>query len=93
MLEYCFKDNHTSPITDANTGEVFCSDCGTVLIEKTVDRSNGLAAHTKEDYMTKAQNGPPSKIAISDMSKSSVISNKNYDSGGTKLRASNRNHF
>jgi len=93
ILKYCFRDNHTSSITDINTGEVFCSDCGTVLIEKTVDRTNGIATSAKEDYMNKTQNGPPSKIAISDMSKSSIISRNNYDAGGNRILANNKSHF
>ncbi|NNL59132.1 MAG: transcription factor TFIIB [Nitrosopumilus sp.] len=91
ILEYCYRENHT-PITDIITGEVFCSDCGTVLIEKITDRSIGSTIYT-ENYMDKTQNGPPSKIATSDMSRSSVISKQNFDAGGNRLRAVNKNHF
>ncbi|ABX13237.1 transcription initiation factor IIB [Nitrosopumilus maritimus] len=93
VLEYCFKNNHTSPITDITTGEICCSDCGTVIVEKTIDRSNGLPANTKEDFMNRTQYGPPTKIAISDMSKTSMISKKNQDSAGQKLHSDAKRHF
>ncbi|QDI89233.1 transcription factor TFIIB [Candidatus Nitrosopumilus sp. SW] len=93
MLEYCFENKHTSPITDVVTGEICCSDCGAVIIEKTIDRSNGLMTPTKEDYMNKTQNGPPTKISTSNMSQSTTISRKNHDSTGNRLHNDTRRHF
>lgn len=93
ILEYCFNEKHTSPITDVNTGEIFCGDCGMVLLEKSVDRSDGSNILTRDDYMNKTRNGPPSKIAISDMSKSSIISKGNFDANGNKILAKNKIHF
>jgi transcription initiation factor TFIIB len=92
ILDYCFKDKHTSLITDITNGEVCCSDCGAVLLEKIVDHSSAVTTHP-EDFMTTAQNGPPSKIAISDMAKSSIISKKNYDSAGNKLNSNTKRRF
>ena len=93
ILEYCFKNKHTSPVTDVNTGEICCSDCGEVIAEKTIDRSNGLPVHTKEDYMNRTQNGPPTKISTSDMSKTTTISKKNQDSMGNRLHNDTRRQF
>ena len=92
LIEYCYEDNHTSPTTDINTGEIFCSDCGIVLIEKTVD-GTAESAFSKEEYMAKARNGPPTKISVSDMSKSSIISKSNVDCKGNRLHLENRHHF
>ncbi|MCV0366098.1 MAG: transcription factor TFIIB [Nitrosopumilus sp.] len=93
ILEYCFNEKHISPITDVNTGEIFCSNCGIVLLEKSVDRSNDSNMLTKDNYMNKTRNGPPSKIAISDMSKSSIISKGNFDANGNKILVKNKIHF
>ncbi|AJM92287.1 transcription initiation factor IIB [Nitrosopumilus piranensis] len=93
ILEYCFKNKHTSPITDINTGEVCCSDCGMVLKEKIVDQTNGPGTFTNEDYLKNVRNGPPSKIAMSNMSKSSVISKKNIDAVGKRILSDNKAHF
>ena len=93
ILDYCFQNKHTSPITDVVTGEICCSDCGAVIVEKTIDRSNGLMAHTKEDYLNKTQNGPPTKISTSDMSKTTTISTNNRDSTGNRLHSETKRHF
>ena len=93
ILESCFSDNHTSPITDVTTGEICCSDCGIVLKEKTIDQTNGLTAFTNEDFLKNTCNGPPSKIAMSNMSKSSVISKKNVDAVGKRIMSNNKAHF
>lgn len=93
ILEHCFSDKHISPITDVNAGEIFCSYCGIVLFEKLVDRSNESNMLMNDNYIDKTQNGPPSKIAISDMSKSSIISKRNFDARGNKLLAKNKIHF
>ena len=92
MMEYCYGDNHTSPITDVNTGEICCSDCGTVLIEKTIDGTSE-STFAKDNYLTKARNGPPAKISVSDMSKSSIISKSNIDASGNRLRSKNIVYF
>lgn len=92
MMKYCCGDNHTSPITDINTGEICCSDCGTVLIEKTMD-GRADSTFSKEDYLTKTRNGPPAKISISDMAKSSTISKSNIDASGNRLLSKNIGYF
>ncbi|KFM20392.1 Transcription initiation factor IIB protein [Marine Group I thaumarchaeote SCGC AAA799-P11] len=93
ILECYFNDNHTSPITDTTTGEICCSDCGIVIKEKTVEQTNGLSTFSNEDFLKNARNGPPSKIAMSNMSKSSIISKKNVDAVGKRIVANNKAHF
>lgn len=91
-MRYCYGDNHTSPITDINTGEICCNNCGTVLIEKTID-GTPEPTFSKDDYLRKARNGPPAKISVSDMSKSSTISKSNIDASGNRLLSKNINYF
>jgi transcription initiation factor TFIIB len=93
ILEYCFSNKHISPITDIITGEIFCGNCGIVLLEKSVDRSDKLNRLTKEGHTDKIRNGPPSKISVSEMSKSSIISKGNFDANGNKILAKNKIHF
>lgn len=93
MLECCHSNNHTSPVTDTTTGEICCSDCGIVLKEKTAEQTNGLRAFTNEDFLNNTVNGPPSKMAMSNMSKSSIISKKNVDAIGKRIVSNNKAHF
>ncbi len=92
-LRHCLADSHKSPVTDVNAGEIICSDCGIVLEERAVDRNNDSKTFTKEDYLNTARNGPPTKISISDMSSSSIISKKNFDAVGKKMHSNNIRHF
>lgn len=92
-LKYCSTDSHKSPITDVDAGEIVCGDCGIVLEEKSTYRNNESKTFTKEDYLNTARNGPPRKISTSDMSKSSIISKKNFDAVGKKMHSSNIRHF
>lgn len=92
-LGNCSINSHKSPITDVNAGEIICSDCGIVLEERAVDRNNDSKTFTPEDYLNTARNGPPTKISISDMSKSSIIPRKKFDAVGKKIHSNNIRHF
>lgn len=92
ILEYCSDKEHISPITDANTGEVCCSNCGVVINEKTIDRTRSEPS-IGEEFMAKSRHGPPLKLSIPDLSKSSIISKKNSDAKGIRLDSKNSMHF
>lgn len=93
ILEYCFSNKHASPITDLTTGEIFCGNCGIVMLEKPVCEFDGTNMSTNDGYTNKTGNGPPSKISMSDMSKSSIISKRNFDANGNKILSKNKIHF
>lgn len=92
ILEYCSYKKHISPVTDANTGEICCSSCGIVINEKTIDNSRS-EPNINEGFMTKSRHGPPLKLSIPNLSKSSIISKKNSDANGNKLNFENNKHF
>ena len=85
--------NKQALVTDTETGEVYCSDCGVVLKEKIVDRSNDARSFTKEDYLNKSRNGSPTKISMFDMGNSSMIAKKDIDATGKYISSKNKSHF
>ena len=89
----CNTDEQPSLITDIHNGEVCCSTCGEVVVEKIIDRSNETRSFSKEDYLSKSRNGSPSKISMFDMGNSSAISKSDIDASGNFLSAKNKSHF
>ena len=93
VVHNCSKHSEPSLITDIHSGEVCCSTCGEVLVEKIIDRSNESRSFTKEDYFSKTRSGSPSKISMFDMGNSSAISNSNTDASGNFLSPKTKSHF
>ena len=56
----CADKNYSVLVTDNENGEICCSKCGTVLVEKTIDRASTSRTFSNEDYVSKKANGPPS---------------------------------
>lgn len=85
----CIK-NHTA-ITDNESGEIICSNCGIVISEKIVDYAHEESlAFTIEELEKRARTGSPSSLAVHDMGLSTVIGRENRDASGQLLNASMR---
>jgi len=80
-------------ITDGNTGEVLCTNCGSVLAEKIESFGAEHATHNVEQYMQKSRTGSRTTLAIDDMGLSTVIGAKNEDSTGKSLSYDMKNTF
>lgn len=79
-------------ITDGNTGEILCSGCGLVILEKI--ESTGPERHNShEDYTDKSRTGGKTSLALDDMGLSTVIGSKNEDSTGKFLTSDMKNTF
>ena len=89
----CIKNNPALLITDTEQGEVYCSRCGMVVIERMVERTVDSHTFSKEDYFTKTRTGAPSKISVYDLGHSSIISKNNVDVSGNGLTAKTKSHF
>jgi len=83
--------NESKLITDTFNGEIFCSNCGTVIEEK-LDNRNEILLHSLEDFMSKSQVGPKQSLSMYDKGMSSVIGN-DKDSTGKPLSSSNKSRF
>jgi transcription initiation factor TFIIB len=78
-------------ITDNESGELICSNCGMVISEKTTDNTHEESrAFTLEELNNRERTGPPRSLAVHDMGLSSVIGRRNMDASGQLLNASMR---
>ena len=85
----CIK-NHVL-ITDNESGELICSNCGMVISERTTDNTHEESrAFTLEELNNRERTGPPRSLAVHDMGLSSVIGRRNMDASGQLLNASMR---
>ena len=85
----CLKDENV--ITDVESGEVICGNCGTVITDKAQDtNSPEWRAFTVEEKNNKARTGAPTSLAVHDMGLSTIIGRTNRDASGQILDASMR---
>jgi transcription initiation factor TFIIB len=86
---FCLKDENV--ITDVESGEVICGNCGTVITDKAQDTNNPeWRAFTVEEKNNKARTGAPTSLAVHDMGLSTIIGRTNRDASGQILDASMR---
>ena len=80
----CNQEN--TAITDPNSGEIICSNCGMVISDKIEDVIHPeQRMHTFEDVDKRARTGAPSSLARHDMGLSTVIGRENKDASGQKI--------
>jgi transcription initiation factor TFIIB len=85
----CLKEQIV--ITDVESGEVICGNCGMVIMDKTQDTTNPeWRAFTVEEQNSKARTGAPTSLAVHDMGLSTIIGRTNRDASGQILDASMR---
>ena len=88
--ENCKKN---SLITDSTTGEIACSNCGTVILENSVDIGTENVGTTKEEYILNSRVGGKISLKMADMGLATIIESKNKDSTGKTLSAENKRVF
>ena len=80
-------------VTDNNTGEILCSGCGLVVIDKVEVAGPEQNVFSSEEYFEKARTGAKSSLAIDDMGLATVIDAKDKDAMGNSLSVEMRNTF
>jgi len=80
----------TKVITDDESGEVVCINCGEVMEEKT-DSNNENHGYNFEEFMSQTRTGPKNSLTMYDKGMNTVIGHK--DSNGKALTASNKTRF
>jgi transcription initiation factor TFIIB len=81
----CLND-YTNIITDSESGEVVCSNCGIVITEKSENISNPeWRAFTAEEQNKRARTGAPTSLAMHDRGLATLISKTGRDASGQKL--------
>jgi transcription initiation factor TFIIB len=81
----CLNDC-TDTITDSESGEVVCGNCGIVITEKSENISNlEWRAFTAKEQNKRARTGAPTSLAIHDRGLATLISKTGRDASGQKL--------
>ena len=86
----CKKD---SMITDADTGEVACSNCGAVSLEVMVDLTAEFAGFSSEHYQKNSRVGMKTSLKMADRGLSTIMESQDKDSSGKRLSNENRRMF
>ncbi len=73
--------SHGTLVTDSIRGEVLCSSCGMVVLDK-VEDSSPERSFTLEDYNNNTRTGMASTLSIHDKGLSTVIGNTDKDATG-----------
>ncbi len=74
-------------VTDQNTGELFCSNCGLVVTDKITDTGAEWRSFSNDEG-NKARTGAGTSLTMHDMGLSTVIGAANKDATGKPLSAS-----
>ena len=86
----CQRCANNTLVTDANTGENFCSSCGFVINDK-VEESGPEWRTFSNDNDNKSRAGVPTSLAMHDMGLATVINPQNRDATGKPLSSSMKN--
>ena len=79
-------------VTDSERGEMFCGNCGLVLVQKMADTSHENHGYTQEEYMTQTRTGPATSLTMHDKGLSTVIG-ADKDSAGNKISGKTKSEF
>lgn len=84
----CSKGN---VLTDHNSGEKFCENCGFVMVQRSeLTSSEGISIVKNEDKVNSARTGMPTSLMIPDMGLSTIINSSNMDASGKPLSSTMR---
>jgi transcription initiation factor TFIIB len=80
-------------ITDANTGEIACSNCGAVSLEQIIDAAAEFSGFSSEDYQNNSRVGMKTSLKMADRGLSTIMESQDKDSSGKRLSNENRRMF
>lgn len=80
-------------VTDNDTGEILCSSCGQVLIDKIDSAGPELRSFDLEQFNDKSRTGAKSSLAIHDMGLATSIGSQDKDASGNSLSGYMKNTF
>lgn len=89
LCSLCNK--HTTIITDQESGEIVCINCGSVVTDKAQETRAEWNAFNPEDMNLKTRTGAPTSLAKYDRGLSTVIGKINRDASGQQIDTSMRN--
>lgn len=78
-----------STITDPESGEIICSNCGIVILDRIEDYVHEeRRAHSMEEVYARSRTGAPASLAFHDKGLCTIIGKANIDASGKVLDAS-----
>ncbi len=86
----CKKD---SMVTDLDTGEIACSNCGAVSLEEIIDTAAEFSAFSAQDYQNNSRVGMKTSLKMADRGLSTIMESQDKDSSGKRLSIENRRMF
>ena len=89
-LDKCPRCGRGSIVVDSESGELICSNCGFVVMEKTVETGPEWRSFSNEEKDDQSRAGLPSSVAIHDMGVATTIGGENKDASGKTLTGSMR---
>jgi transcription initiation factor TFIIB len=86
MIRCLCHNKDQNIITDIESGEIICGNCGMVILEKTQDDTHQeQRAFTLDEAYNRARTGSPISLARHDMGLSTIIGRDNKDAKGHTL--------
>ena len=86
----CKKNNM---IMDADTGELACSNCGAVSLEKIIDMTAEFSGFSSEGHHNNSRVGMKTSLKMADRGLSTIMESQDKDSSGKRLSSENRRMF
>ncbi len=83
---------HFSSVTDVERGEVLCSGCGLVMVEKVADTLHSHAGFSKDGLQSNARTGPSISLTMYDKGLNTIMG-KNKDSSGNLISGRSKSTF
>ncbi|MEM1514832.1 MAG: transcription initiation factor IIB [Candidatus Bathyarchaeia archaeon] len=85
LVDKCPECGGTNLISDPDTGEVICSNCGLVVQESIINKGPEWRAFTQEEKKSRSRVGIPISFSVHDKGLSTSIDNIDRDALGRKL--------
>src|SRR5215831_4249 len=84
-LTKCPSCGNEEIITDTESGEIICDNCGRVISDKSQDLGPEWRTFTTDETDVSTRTGVPQSLARHDMGLSTIIGRANRDASGNKL--------
>lgn len=84
---------HGPLVTDSSRGEVLCSGCGMVVMDRVEDTTPEQRSYTAEDYNSNTRTGMASALSIHDKGLSTIIGNADRDASGNFISSQMKSTF
>ena len=87
-VQSCQRCGKGPIVVDSSGGEMTCSHCGFVIVDKIEEEGPEWRAFSKEEKDDRSRTGVPSSLAMHDMGLATVIGAEDRDAAGRSLPAS-----